>query len=111
MPRAYIDIDLVVEARKAPPILGDQLRIEGRQPVARHRDRHLAAVGQHRLLAIAVAAVGLALRGLAVQMLVDLGVQRPLRQRLLQLVDQAVLGQEPSADHGRPAAGPATRPG
>ena len=82
--------DLVVEARQPPAILGDQLRIEGRQPVARHRDRQLAAVGEQRLAAIAVAAVGTTLGGLAIQMVVHLGVQRPLRQRALQLVDQAV---------------------
>ena len=43
-----------------------------------------------RLAAVAVAAVGPALGRLAVQMMVHLGVERPLRQGALQLVDQAV---------------------
>ena len=82
--------DLVVETRQAPAILGDQLRIESRQPITRHRDRQLAAVGEQRLAAIAVAAVGTTLGRLTIQMMVHLGIQRPLRQRALQLVDQAV---------------------
>ena len=83
--------DLVVEAGKAPLVLGDQLRIEGGQPIARDLQLDLAGVGQNRLAAIAVAAVaGFTLR---VEMMVHLGIQRPLGQRLLQLVEQAILGE------------------
>jgi hypothetical protein len=85
--------DLVVEARQPPAVLGDQLRIEGREAIARHRDAQLAAVGEQRLLAVAVAAVGPALGRLAVEMVVHLGVQRPLRQRTFQLVDEAILAE------------------
>ncbi len=85
--------DLLIEAGKAPLVLGDQLRIEGREAIARHRDAQLAAVGEQRLLAVAVAAVGPALGRLAVEMVVHLGVQRPLRQRTFQLVDEAILAE------------------
>ena len=80
--------DLVVEAGKAALVLGDQLRIEARLPVARHLQLDLAGVGRHRLAAIAVAAVAGPV--LADEVMVHLGVQRPLGQRLLQIVEQAV---------------------
>jgi hypothetical protein len=70
--------DLVVEAGQASAVLGNQLGIEGRQPIARHGDRQLAAVGEQRLPAVAVAAVRPALGRLTVEMVVHLGVQRPL---------------------------------
>ena len=56
--------DLVVEPREAPLMFGDQLRIKGRPPIARHLDLDVAGVGQHRLLAIAVAAVPIAVAGI-----------------------------------------------
>ena len=83
--------DLLVEAGKPPLVLGDQLRIEGRQPIPRNLEVDLAGLGQHRLLAIAVAAVGPAVRLAGLQVMIHLRVQRPLGQRLLQLVQQAVL--------------------
>jgi len=70
-------------------VLGGQLRIEARLPVPRDLERQLAAVGDHRLPAIAVAAVALAT--FSGQVVVHLGVQRPLGERLLQLVQQAAL--------------------
>jgi hypothetical protein len=96
MPRAYIETIFssctkwaARQARQAPLILGDQLRIEGRQPVARHLQRDLAGAGQHCLAAVAIASVAAALAG--VEMMVHRRVQSPLRQRLLQLVEQTVL--------------------
>src|SRR5215217_2175958 len=56
---------LVVEARKAALILGDQLRIEAGLAVARDLQIELAGVGDHRLAAIAVAAVAAVARLLA----------------------------------------------
>src|SRR5215207_3291599 len=43
----------------------------------------LGAPGQHRLLRIAIAMVGLAGRGLAIEMLVELRIQNTLGKRLL----------------------------
>ena len=74
MPRAYIDTILLVEAGEAALVLGDQLRVEGRQPVARDLQGQLAGAGQHRLGAVAVAAVGAAVRLAAVEMVVELGL-------------------------------------
>jgi hypothetical protein len=81
--------DLLIDARKAPLILGDQRRIEGRQPVAGDLEGDLAGVGQHRLRAVAVAAVGAPLS--RAQVMIHLRVQPPLGQRLLQLIERAVL--------------------
>ncbi len=80
-------------AGKAPLVFGNQLRIEGRQPVARDLQIQLAGAGQHRLRAVAVAAVGPAIRLAAIEVVVELGVERPLGERLLQPVQQAALGQ------------------
>ena len=85
--------DLVVEAGEAALVLGDQLRIEGGQPVARDLQLELAAAGQHRLRAVAVAAVGPPVRLAAIEVVVELGVERPLGQSLLQLVKQTILGK------------------
>jgi transposase len=81
--------DLVVKPGKAPLIFGDQLRVEGRPPITGHLDLDLAGVGQDRLPAIAIAAVPITLA--SIEMMVHLGVQRPLGQRLLQFVEQPVL--------------------
>lgn len=79
--------DLVVEAGKAALVLGDELRIERRLSVARDIQFDPAGLGRHCLTAIAVAAVaGLIAR----QMMIHLGVQRPLGQGLLQIVEQAI---------------------
>src|SRR5579863_3023382 len=82
--------DLVVEIREPTLVFGDQLRIECSGPISRHRQRHLRSAGQYRLLRIAVAVIGLALNAIIVQMLVELGIQDSLRQRLLQFVNQPV---------------------
>jgi len=81
--------DLVVEARKAALVLRDQQRVEAALPVARHLQRHPAGIGRHALAAVAVAAV--ARTGLARQVMVHLGIQSALGQRLLQPVQQAAL--------------------
>ena len=85
--------DLLVEARKTPLIAGDQLRIEAPLPVARNLDVDLRRLGQHRLLRIAVAMIGFSRRRLAFKMIVQLGVQNPLGQSFLQLIEKPVLGK------------------
>ena len=75
--------DLLVEARKAALIAGNQLRIKRAFAIARNAQIELGAPGQHRLLRIAIAMVGFARRGLAVEMLVELRIQNTLGQRLL----------------------------
>src|SRR5215212_1318050 len=98
MPRAYIETILsspgsgfarprTGSAGEAALVLGDQLRVEARLPIPRHLELDLAGVGQHRFLALAVAAVvGL----LTAEMMIHLRVQRPLGQGLLQAVEEAV---------------------
>jgi hypothetical protein len=81
--------DLLVKAGKPPLVLGDQLRIEGRQAIPRNVERHLARFRQYRLPAITVAAVAVFLAG--AEMMIHLRVQHPFGQSLLQLVEQAVL--------------------
>jgi len=65
---------------------------------ARFRDDGVAGPGQHRLTAVAVAMVPLTrclrLGPLGRQVLLHLGVQDPLGQRLLQLVQQPVRGKD-----------------
>jgi hypothetical protein len=79
--------DLVVEAWKAALVFGDQLRIKPGLAVARNLQLDLAAVGNHRLLAITVAPVALFFAG---EMMVHLSVENPLGQRLLQIIEQPV---------------------
>ena len=67
------------------------MRVEGRQPIARNLKLDLAGLGQNRLLAIAVPAIGAAVFLAGVEMMVHLGVQRSFGKRLLQLVEQPVL--------------------
>ena len=85
--------DLVVEARKAALVLGDQLRLERAAPIARDLQLDLARVREHRLLAVAVTVVARhapsACSRLGLQVMVHLGVQHPLGQRLLDLGHQA----------------------
>ena len=85
--------DPVVEAGEAALVLGDQLRVEGGQPVARDLQGQPAGAGQHRLAAVAIAAVGPAIRLAAVEVVVQFGVQDPLGQGLLEPVQQAAIGQ------------------
>src|SRR3712207_6474876 len=93
MGRAHCDRQLAVEAGEAALVLGDELRVEGRQPVARNLQIQLAGAGEHGFAAIAVAAVGAPVRLAAIEMVVELGIQRPLGERLLEPVQQAALGQ------------------
>jgi hypothetical protein len=76
--------DLVIKAGKTPLIFADQLRIKARLAVARHLDAQPARIRQHRLFAIAVAAV--AKRPIARKMMIHLRVQR-----LLQTVGQSAM--------------------
>ena len=78
--------DLLVEPGKPPLIFRDQLRVEARLAIPRHVQIELARIRRHRLATIAVAAIAGA--GFTAKMVIHLGVQRPLRQRLLQFVDQ-----------------------
>lgn len=86
--------DLLVEIGKAALAFGDQLGVEGPGPVTRDRQGHLQRGGQDRLLRMPVATVGRAI-GLAliVQVLIQFGVKNALRQRLLQVVDKTVPGE------------------
>jgi hypothetical protein len=76
----------LVETGKTALVFGDELRIEGGQPVAGDLKLQLAGPGEHGLAAIPVAPVGPSVRFAGVQMMVQLGVEHPLRQRLLQPV-------------------------
>jgi hypothetical protein len=55
-PRVHRD-DLLIEAGETPLVLGNQLRVEGGLPIPRDRELDPPGVGQHRLAAVAVAAV------------------------------------------------------
>src|SRR5512134_362413 len=81
--------DLFIKTRKPALVLGDQLRIKRRQPIAGNVQRELARSRQYRLLAIPIAAVAIIFATL--KMMIHLRVQRPLGQSLLQLVQQPVL--------------------
>jgi hypothetical protein len=83
--------DLLVETRKSPLIFGDQLRIEGRQPVARNLELDLASLRENRFSAIAIPAIRAAVFLAVVEMMINLGVQGSFGKRLLQLVKQPVL--------------------
>src|SRR3954453_7905087 len=85
--------DLLVEARKPPLIPGDQLRVERAFPIARNTQGQLGILGQHRLLRMAIAVIGLARRRLAIEMVVQFRVQDALGQRFLQLVEKPILGK------------------
>lgn len=81
--------DLVVGTRKAALVPGDELRIEGRLTIARDLQLDPSGLGRHRLAAVAIAAAAVAgLRRSPDGNL--LGVQVPVGQRLLQIVEQAV---------------------
>ena len=79
--------DLVVETRKAALVLGNQLRVEAGLAVAGHLQLDRAGIGDDTLPAIAVAPIAGLLAG---QMMVHLGIQHPLGQRLLQIIEQPV---------------------
>src|SRR4051812_28748975 len=79
---------LVVEAGEAALILGNQLGIEAGLAIARDLQLQLASVGDHRLATIAVAAV--AGPSFAREMVIHLGIQDALGERLFQAVEKAV---------------------
>ena len=82
-------------------------RFEGAGPI-RGTAVSSSSASQDRLLRLAIAVIRLSLSAVAIEMLVDLGVQDPFRQRLLQLVDQSILVEHIPSDRGRPVAGPAS---
>ena len=82
--------DLVVEAGKAPLILGNQPWIERALPLAGDAQGKTARVRQHRLPAIAIACVCASVSSLTAEVLVQLGIQHPFGQGFLQRVDDAV---------------------
>ena len=81
--------DLVIEVGKAATILGDQLWLEAGLPVARHLQIELASAGQDGLAAVTVPMIAWFADHLVCafrsQVLVHLGIEDALRQRLLQL--------------------------
>ncbi len=83
--------DLVVEAREASLVFGDQLRIETARSIARHLDLDPSPIGRHRLAAIAVPAVGPLL--LLAKMVIHLRIERPFGKCLLQCIEQAALAE------------------
>ena len=90
MPRAYIEM---IFSSKPETAAGTWRSAADRRSTADpgNLEGDLAGLGQHLLLAIAVAAIGPAIRRAGVQVMIHLRVQHPLGQRLLQLVQQAVL--------------------
>ena len=90
--------DAIVEAVEAALALGHDHRFEAAVAIARHRKRHLAVLGQYRLVRMAVAAVARAparrVALLVAQVLAQLGAQRTLQKRLLQLPEQPVVAQQ-----------------
>src|SRR5215207_8599871 len=90
--------DFVVEAIETGLALGDQLRLEAASPVAWHSDVDLAVLGQDRLREGAVTAVAAAATGriplLVAKMIAQLRAERPLNQRLLQLLEKPVRTRE-----------------
>jgi hypothetical protein len=74
-------------------VLGDQLRLEGAASIPRNLQVYLAGIGDDGLLAVAVAVVGgrspvgsRRRTRLILQVLVQLGVEHPLGERLLDLI-------------------------
>src|SRR3954453_3833064 len=107
-PRVHRD-HLIGETRKAALILGDQLRVEAGLPVAGDLQIELAGVGDHRLATISIAAVA---RLLAGEMMIHLGIQDALGERLFQAVEKAVwikgrLDQRPSGSKAVLGSAPA----
>src|SRR6516162_4343410 len=98
MPRAYrLKILSSKPSNRVWP-LGDQLRLEAANPVARDRNRDLAILRQDRLRARPVAAVAAAAaRGIALlvtQMVGQLSAKRPLDQGLLELLEKPIVPRQ-----------------
>ena len=83
--------DLLVESGEPPLVLGDQRRLKAALAIPRNRQLELAAVGEHRLRARAVAVIAGGLFRVLAQMYIHLGVQNPFRERLLQVIEQIIL--------------------
>jgi hypothetical protein len=64
--------DLLVETGEPTLVLADQLRIEGRQPIPGDPEGDLAGLGQYALPAVAVTAIGPAIRRAGLQVMGDL---------------------------------------
>ena len=90
--------DLVVEVGEAPLVLGNQLRVERPRSIARDVQAHLGRARQHRLGRRPVAPVRpagrLRVALLRAQVVVQLGIQDALGERLLQVVQQPVTGEQ-----------------
>ena len=89
-------------------VFGNQLRVEVGLPVAWDLQIQLARVSHDRLVAIAVAAV--AGPSFAREMVIHLGIQGALGERLLQVIEKAIrvkgrLGIGPSQGWSRMASG------
>jgi hypothetical protein len=90
--------DLVVEAIQAGLALGHDLRFKGAITIARHLDLDRSVLGQDRLGRGPIAVVARPAAGrialLVAEMVRQFGAQRSLEQRLLELLEQAVLTQQ-----------------
>jgi hypothetical protein len=70
--------DLLVEAREAALVLGDELRIEAPVTIARNRQLEFATVGENSLATTAVAVIARRLLGILTQMVIHLGIEDAL---------------------------------
>ena len=90
--------DLVIEAGEAPLMRRDDLRREGAVAVPRNRDLRFPEVALQLLAAGAVAGVAaqpaLRIMLLVAQVVGQLGVHRPLHQRLGQLLEKPLLADQ-----------------
>ena len=102
--------DLVVETREAPSILADQHRVKAPMTIARYRQLQFAGIRQNGLAAVTIAVIASFFLRLRSQMMVHLGVEHPLRQTLLQLVNQTAGSRTPSPDLAPPKVAPAPHP-
>ncbi|CAM3332824.1 hypothetical protein KOXY103107_17460 [Komagataeibacter xylinus] len=82
--------DPIIEAGKPPPVAGDQLRIERSRPITGDVQPYPTGIRQHRLLPIAIATVRATSHSLAVQMVVQFGVEQPLRQGFLHIAQKGI---------------------
>jgi hypothetical protein len=76
-------------SRESVAVFRDQRRIEAAATIAPNRQLHRPFRRQHRFRAAAIAVIGQAGFGLAIEMNIHLGIEHALRQRLLQIADQA----------------------
>ena len=88
----------IVEAVEPALALRHDRRLEAAVAVARHSQLDRAVFGQHRLARMAVAAVARAaacrIALLVAQAIGQLGAQRPLQKRLLQLLEKPLIAQK-----------------